>query len=288
MTRSLLVATDLSARSVPPLERALALAARSPGARVALVHVLTDAGHPSLAAEAARDAARAMERLARDCARPGAPVPEILARSGDPGTEIPALARERAADLILAGPARPRRFAEALYDTTVERLVGAGAAPVLVVRKAGAPPWRQAIVAADLSETSERALKVARALSLFDGARVDLVHAYRPQVPQTAGFGDADGTGIARAVAAERAALARDLEAFLAAAGAGPLRARPVLVEGPAAEAILAHAAATRAGLIVAGTRGRSGLVARILGSTARALIRQAACDVLAVPPAPA
>jgi nucleotide-binding universal stress UspA family protein len=286
MSGCLLVACDLTDRSLPPLARALALAAAVPGRRVALLHVLDAAPDRPPGSDAERAATEALHRILRQAAPPGAPAPEIMVRPGRPAAVVAAAARDCGADLVLMGVPRPRRLRDGFAATTVEQVIRAAAAPVLRARLPGAAAWRRVIVATDLSPTAARAFAAAAALGLFAGAQVEFVHAYRPQAWSTGGFGDADSTEIARAARAERAARLGGLRVHLAEAGGGAVAAQPVLVEGEAAEALVAHAAATGAGLIIAGTRGRSVLADLVLGSTARGLLARAPCDVLAVPPA--
>ncbi len=287
MHEFLLVASDLAPRSLPPLARALALAAAVPGRRVGVVHVLDEGTDARLHDGSARAAVEAIDRAARRIAWPGAPEPEILVRTGEPAATILAVAHEREADLVLTGTPRPRRLLQGFAGSTVERVIRAGVAPVLLARLPDGAPWRRVILATDLSETAGHAVRTAARLGLLAGVQAELVQAFRPRVPGTAGFGEAGSDAIARAAAAERAALVGDLRAFAATLPEG-LRAEPVLLEGQAAAALIAHAAATRAGLIVTGTRGRSGLAGLVLGSTARELLAGAPCDVLAVAPAPA
>jgi nucleotide-binding universal stress UspA family protein len=61
-----------------------------------------------------------------------------------------------------------------------------------------------------------------------------------------------------------------------------------VIREGKPADEILAAARELDAELIVMGTHGRSRLAHLLLGSTAEAVVRQAACPVLTVPRKPA
>ncbi len=77
--------------------------------------------------------------------------------------------------------------------------------------------------------------------------------------------------------------LERELERRGRAVEALGLRARWKVMVGVPAEVIVAEAQAEQADLIVAGTRGRSGIGHLLLGSVAEAVIRKAPCPVLAV-----
>ena len=63
----------------------------------------------------------------------------------------------------------------------------------------------------------------------------------------------------------------------------GRLEARSLLRHGPAAEMILEAAASERAGLIVMGTHGRTGMTHVLMGSVAQHVVRSAPCPVLTV-----
>jgi universal stress protein A len=56
-----------------------------------------------------------------------------------------------------------------------------------------------------------------------------------------------------------------------------------VVVDGPAAQAILQAATDRHADLVVMGTIGRTGLKRALLGSVAEAVVRHAPCSVLVV-----
>lgn len=58
---------------------------------------------------------------------------------------------------------------------------------------------------------------------------------------------------------------------------------RAVVEPGSAADVIVHHAETARAGLVVVGTHGRSGLALLTLGSTAASVIAQAPCSVLVI-----
>jgi nucleotide-binding universal stress UspA family protein len=77
---------------------------------------------------------------------------------------------------------------------------------------------------------------------------------------------------------------ARELVAELESAG---LSATVELRDGDAASAIIAAARGTGIGLIVMGTRGRTGVPRLVLGSVARNVVQHAPCSVLVVRESP-
>ena len=65
----------------------------------------------------------------------------------------------------------------------------------------------------------------------------------------------------------------------------GEARVRTVIEEGDVVERIVAAAAAEAADYLVIGTEGHTPLQELILGGTASAILRRAACPVVVVPP---
>lgn len=188
---------------------------------------------------------------------------------------IPALARRVGAALVVVGATRRNRVWREFLGTTAEGVVSRAGVPVLVQRSSLGRGVRRVLVATDLSAASagvhERGLDVADALC----------RRCHPDLRSLLVARDA-GTPAGRA-AAEGAAQ-RELDAFVRAR---PPRGRGVQCKvrlGAAADGILAEASEWGADLLVLGTHGAG---APRLGSTARATLRGAACNVLVVPTAP-
>jgi nucleotide-binding universal stress UspA family protein len=118
------------------------------------------------------------------------------------------------------------------------------------------------MVATDFSDESEAALRVAADYARRLGAPLHVFHAASP--------GEVDVTQLLADAAAQAGPA---VHVTVASAG------------GDAAEAILRHADARGAGLIVVGTHGRTGVSRWLLGSVTERLLRNARCPVLAVPP---
>jgi nucleotide-binding universal stress UspA family protein len=75
----------------------------------------------------------------------------------------------------------------------------------------------------------------------------------------------------------------RRLNALVATAKKEGVRASGLLLEGVAAEQIVRAARSRRAGLIVMGTHGRTGLAKLFLGSVAERVVGNAPCPVMKV-----
>jgi nucleotide-binding universal stress UspA family protein len=137
------------------------------------------------------------------------------------------------------------------------------------------------LVATDFSASAEGAIDWAVEVARPHGARLLLVHALpSPDVVSAEGIElpaavyEADRKRSEEELA-ERARKLRD-------AGT-PVEGR--IVVGTPAQAILEVAEATGADLVVAGTRGQTGLQRVFLGSTAAQVVRHASCPVLTVHP---
>lgn len=116
----------------------------------------------------------------------------------------------------------------------------------------------------DFSAVADAALRVAVDVARESGARLHIVHV----VPPVTDPGDTDQR-------LER--LRRDVS--------GQVAVETASLSGRTATQIAGYARDKGIDLIVVGTHGRSGLSHAILGSVAEAVLRQAPCLVLSVPP---
>lgn len=150
--------------------------------------------------------------------------------------------------------------------------------PVLVVRPGdGVPEFRRLLVTVDGSETSERALPVARELANSVGAEVHLLRVVNPVAEMAwTGVGPAPDMGeITRQFTAAATAylerIAIEGEVY------DVLYGRPL-------DAILNYAQDRNCDVIAMGTHGRGGVIRLALGSTTDAVMRAADRPVLIVP----
>lgn len=294
MPRNLLVASDLSLRSKPALQRALILR-RAWQARLRVLHVVDADCLPEAAPEEER---LAREALARDLAAPDATgatgdidatdidPPQILVRSGDPFEEILSAAEEAEAELIILGAHRKRRLLDMFIGTTAERVIRRGLRPTLMVHGEAVAPWRHVMLAVDMSEASLQAVRQVQALGVLDGAKVTLVHAFDPVARFSMSYTGMDDGRLRTYIDDARAEATRALRTFLQQVEL-EAAARTVLVEGNAPQAIAKAVADRGADLLVVGTKGASGIKRLVLGSVAEEILDSAAIDVLAVPTDP-
>lgn len=274
--RSILFATDLSARSDRAFARAVELA-RSLRARLTVLHVVDDELPAALIARR-RDETTALIAQELSAAQPPLRA-EVRVEAGDVYAVILRCARAAAADLIVLGMHRARPLADLFLGTTVERVARLGGVPVLVVKNRVTGPYRTALAAVDFSPGSRQAVAVGRKVAPH--AAFTLAHAYHTPF---AGF-----LGPKNERKAEREAHARGLARLLdEQMGTGgksqPQMAPPILKEGTVPEVVAAAARRSRAELLVLGTHGRSAVATALLGSIAASFLNDPPCDVLAVP----
>lgn len=204
---------------------------------------------------------------------------EVRCRSA-PGA-APAVLGEAACDsgcLLVVGPTRRGAAGAALLGTTAQRVLHAARIPVLVMR--GDPPSAPRVLfCVDVAspyaaETVERGWAAVEAL--FPGqpvvGRVLVVVGLEMDLP-IPGLHDR-----LAAAAGER------LDAFVAGLPE-PMRVPARVRTGAPAREAVAEAAEWGAQIVVVGTRARAGAARVMLGSVAEAVVRDAHCSVLVIPP---
>ena len=133
------------------------------------------------------------------------------------------------------------------------------------------------IAALDGSEHSLKALDYARELAEKHGGKLLLLHAYH----QTSDLRGAEGFN--RAVAKRKRAGEKVLQEGHSRLGEVPFEMEEDLLEGPAADAIVAAAEAHQADLVVMGTRGMGSITGAVFGSVSTKVTQYAPCPVLVV-----
>ena len=144
-------------------------------------------------------------------------------------------------------------------------------------------PFRTILFAADLSENSKQAFRVACSLAVENNTRLVVLHVAEPNwAPQEPGYsGEANARFFAEKDERHHEALKRKLcEVYTPN---HPLDMEYQTREGDAKVEILRTASEVGSDLIVMGTHGRTGLSWLVAGSVAIAVLRGAHCPVLAV-----
>jgi nucleotide-binding universal stress UspA family protein len=186
-------------------------------------------------------------------------------------------AAEVDADLVVVGAARRGRLARAFLGTTAQRVLRGASIPVLALRAPLRRPLERVLLTTDLSKLSaavhEAGLDTLSALFGASGAARSLLVLSFPLFPAPLPRESVD-----RAARAE-------LEAFLRGRRTRAQSIDPAVRVGVPGEEIAAEAEAWDADVVVVGTHARGWADRALLGSVAEAALRDAPCNVLAVPP---
>ncbi|AKC87541.1 universal stress protein [Pseudoxanthomonas suwonensis] len=281
---SILLATDLGARSDRALDRAVQLA-RQWNARL-VVATVVDEHAMEARAMTLRDppgwyreedpADLAQKQLLEDLSARDLRV-KVRVKRGDVVESLLAVAHEEGCGLVVTGVARYEALGRMVLGSTVDRLARRSTVPVLAVRRRVHAPYRRMVVASDWSGSARYALQAAA--GLFPEAAVSVLHGY--EVPMAGLLDTARDETVARLgeqALAEGRAFVEDARL---PGGAGSVSL--VVERGDPAVLLPLYACQFPVDLAVVGTHGRSALYDIVLGSVARRLLEAAPVDTLVV-----
>lgn len=270
----MLVASDLTGRSLYPMERAMQLEDQS-GAAVTVLHVVEPGFTSKMQERRQAEALAALQdwRATLPQARQQGVAVSVVV--GEPFATIIEQAAEHQMDLIVVGQPGKRGLKELFTGTTAERVVRHSAEPVLMVNQHPKGAYKRVLVAMDFSEGARRALEWA--CRIAPEAEIRVVHAWQPPLVGSS----ADAAKLAAAQERLRAQEERHIRAVMGqmAPPARPLRID--MIEGNPHAAIRNQIGTFNAELLAIGTHSRSRLGAAMIGSLAREFLAEGACDVL-------
>ncbi|WP_168220333.1 universal stress protein [Azospirillum thermophilum] len=274
--KSILIATDLSARSDRALDRALALA-REQDARITVLHVVDDR-LAQAAIERREDEAKEAIAAYLAARGPGQDA-TVSVTVGEADSDILRAAGRCAADLIVLGAHRVAPDDDTFQGSTAWNVLRESRHPVLLVKEPALAPYRRVAVGFDFSGLSEAALRLA---FRFRPGEVDVMHVFHAPYQ-----GFLTGADTQRDL---REQCDRKLES---AVGAVMRSLEPEQAEGVALRRLVCRGEIVgtlrqecethRVDLLAIGTSGRSGLAHAIFGSIAESLLRDPPCDIVAV-----
>jgi nucleotide-binding universal stress UspA family protein len=270
----ILIASDMTARSDRPFDRAVRLAKQRQGSLV-LLHVVDETDRVASALPLDRTRLKIIAQL------PPVDVPlEVVVRIGSAPECIANTAAGIQADLIVVGPARFNDLRDFLLGTAVDYLVRRATVPVLVVKKRPLADYRTALIATDFSPCSAHA--AVTAAEMLPHAQLVLFHAFVTPFPSRADRREMLPFAQNRA--------REDMAAFLASDAMSGVKERLLseIEEGLAATVVDRRIREAGIDLLVVGTHGSSGLQHALLGGRASQLLTEASCDVLMVREMPA
>jgi nucleotide-binding universal stress UspA family protein len=270
-----------------------AAVARAAGARIYLLHAgpahLVAAGlETNLLGPDTSEEERRRAQLRDQAQRLGLAPGELAGLevvAGTPHRTIVGMARQIGAGLIIVGASEPRGGLGKLLGSTADRVVRQAACPVLVVRGKLPVPPRRVLLPVDLSELSADAFRCGLHLvgEMAHGAPAEIEAFHALDFLAQLRFLHSDLPWETTSQQVEKHA-AWELDRFIRDHG----EETPVLARmrvGDARLAILAELEQRPADLLVLGTHGRTGFDRMLLGSVASAVLRQAPCSVLMIPP---
>jgi universal stress protein E len=269
----LLAATDLTARSVYPLQRALQLKAES----YCQLTVLNVVEHGLTSGIAERRRAEAVSELGTwksslsDASQIGVSVDVVV---GDPFAAILEALRSVHAELAIIGGPGKRGLKELFTGTTAERVIRFADQPVLMVNQHAIGPYKRVLVAMDFSQGAKRALEWA--CRIAPEAEIRLVHAWLP--PVKGGARERQQTDAAN----RRLRDQEEQQLRAIAHKAVPALSLPLkMVEDEPYPALRDAIGTFNADLLAMGTHTRSRLSTAIVGSLAQEFLASGPCDVL-------
>ena len=231
----------------------------------------------------ARHLKEAIERAEIALKRPDLTLEGFLVR-GRPASAIVDEAGAMKADLVVLGSRGHGTIATMVLGSTAAEVVDHAPCPVLVARSG---TLGTVALADDGSSSARSAESVVAAWPLFADREISVVAVAEVGVPVAAGFTPGLYGQVlesyTRSVDEARQEVAEASQSVANRLSDAGLRATPVVLEGDPASEIVRYATERRAGTIVMGTRGRTGLARLVLGSVARNVLVHAPCSVLIV-----
>ena len=202
------------------------------------------------------------------------------AMEGAPGACVLQVAAEVAADLVVVGAARGSKLRRMILGTTAQRVLREADVPVLVVRAPVARPVERLLLTCDLSDLGSAVHEAGLAAVEWLFGRPEAVRSLYV-IPWTLVPPPLEQSAMEETVQ-------NQLDDFLRQRTPRGYAVAPELRVGVPAEEIVAAARAWSAELIVVGTHARGWGARLVLGSVAEATLRDAPCNVLAIPPSAA
>ena len=279
---NILVATDLSERSAHAVQRAVQLIRRQGGGQWSLLHVIDDEAPAAYVQRQVQQAESLLQAQAERLGEQAGSEPRVIVGTGEAAALIVESAQGTGADLLVVGAHRKSTLRDLFVGTTLERVVRSSHLPVLRVNGPVTHEYRHALLAMDLSRTSQQALSQARHLGLLS---LDELHVAAAVEPVAMGAIMEPGIS-AEAQESQRQLLRQQLQERLVMMGASlddqRLRVQIGSPEGVIGEALRQSGA----DLLVLGTHAREGVSRFFLGSVASRLLASLDSDALIVPPA--
>lgn len=226
------------------------------------------------AAIAARDRIEvALVRLGADTSKV-----DIYIEAGSPALRLIDICKETSPDLIVMRAHQAELISESILGSTSDRIIAAGIAPVLIVRRQAERPYARVLLATNGTDAATSALSFTA--DLLPAATLHIVHAVQI-ASQLAEAMLRIGTDQG-ALTAHRDALSQKAQEHLSALSVkAPRPVTTCVLHGDPATELAVATRDPKVDLVAVGP-GRASLIRRaFVGSVTRRLLRNAECDVL-------
>ena len=202
---------------------------------------------------------------------------------GRPDVEIPRLAAERHADLVVIGAHGERFFYDLFIGSTAERIAQRMTQPFLIVKSSPRDPYRNLLVPTDFSSSSATALSIAAAY--FPAAVIAVLHAYEALFERhLISTGSPDPMLLQHRQKAELESLSR-MATMVSTWHDNPPRVALHAKHGHPATVIRAMTEHLDPDLIIMGKSEHSVVEKLLIGSITMHVLREISCDLLIVSP---
>jgi universal stress protein E len=190
-------------------------------------------------------------------------------------------------DVVIVGTRNQGIFRRALFGSTAMKLLHNCPTPVWIAKPEPHPAPARMLVASDLSQLSDTALRLATSIGSSCGAKVHLIHVVTQPFALLSDAEEAEARGENLLHEEHRAAAHRRLEEQLGrvTADAGPVEVLIAEDTAVAGYQIEKYIEAHQIDLLVMGTSARHGLAGVFVGNTAERLLPTVNCSLLVVKP---
>ncbi len=291
LLKHILVATDLSAPSLPAVDRGFQLAAVS-GAHCTVMHalgleamallrgVLGDKSE-SVSARLVEEAQARLDALLQDPGRNRGVTATGVIDPGLAGDAVPARAQAEAADLVLVGTHGSGFLQRMLLGSTASRLLRKSRSPVLVVKQEPRGSYQRVLVAMDFSPASLASIRLARQVA--PGADLLLLHVFEVPFEGKLHFAGVDELTVQQFRLEARERAVQQLHALAEQAGLAPADYTGLVLYGDAVRELMQHEERHQCDLIVMGKHGTHVTEELLLGSVTKRVLAESQADVLVV-----
>ncbi len=289
--KHLLVGVDFSPCSADALKEAVRLAAYD-NALVTAIHVIDEEVMQYLKSHTVVDETRTRDeirsRLDHFVGLHAGDYERVEARlaEGHPFAEIIKSVNDNRPDLLLLG-SRGHGDDERRLGAIASKCLRKAPLPVLLTQERQGKPFQQVVCCIDYSPTSKRAINEAIRVAKLEQARLDFLYVYAsPRIYQEAGTGYVitgieDGEDFKRLMQQNHENFLSHFEKELKGIEVTQSVVDRISIGG----GIIDHLKQMKGDLLVIGTRGRTGWMKLLLGTTAEHVVHRVPCSTLAVKP---